>query len=81
VYLWKVTDEHQFYFPELLAEYLISKPREEDSYEGIIVIDGVPQVGPERLEKLRGVIKKMYGKFGEIINEHYPLDDKEVTKG
>jgi translation initiation factor 3 subunit B len=60
---------------------LISKPREEDSYEGIIIIDGVPQVGPERLEKLRGVIKKMYSKFGEIINEHYPLDEKNITKG
>ncbi|CAB3378909.1 Hypothetical predicted protein [Cloeon dipterum] len=70
-----ITDE------ELLAEFLIHRPREEDSYEGIIVVDGAPQVGPERLEKLKGVIKKMYGKFGTIINEFYPTDEKNVTKG
>jgi len=70
-----------FIFTELLADYLISKPREEDSYEGIIVVDGVPQVGPERLEKLKGVIKKMYSKFGPIINECYPVDEKNNTKG
>jgi translation initiation factor 3 subunit B len=46
----------------------------------VIVVDNVPQVGPDRLEKLKNVIHKIFSKFGKIINDYYPEEDGK-TKG
>uniref|UniRef100_A0AAZ3SXJ9 Eukaryotic translation initiation factor 3 subunit B n=1 Tax=Oncorhynchus tshawytscha TaxID=74940 RepID=A0AAZ3SXJ9_ONCTS len=40
--------------------------------DSVVVVDNVPQVGPERLEKLKNVIHKIPSKFGKITNEFYP---------
>ncbi|CAB3224414.1 unnamed protein product [Arctia plantaginis] len=66
---------------ELLADLLEQKPKESDSYENVIVVDGCPQVGPERLEKLQSVINKIFSKFGKIVNEYYPTQENGVTTG
>lgn len=68
-------------FAELLGHLLQLKPKETDGVEGVIVIDGAPQVGPDRIEKLKSVINKIFGKFGNIVNEHYPTNEKGETKG
>lgn len=57
------------------------KPKETDGVESVIVVDGVPQVGPDRLEKLQSVINKIFSKFGSIVNTHYPTNEKGHTKG
>ncbi|KOB71696.1 Eukaryotic translation initiation factor 3 subunit B [Operophtera brumata] len=66
---------------ELLADLLEQKPKESDGYENVIVIDGCPQVGPERLEKLQSVITKIFSKFGKIVNEYYPTQENGATAG
>lgn len=66
---------------ELLADILEQKPKESDGYENVIVVDGCPQVGPERLEKLQSVINKIFSKFGKIVNEYYPTTENGVTTG
>lgn len=75
----KLTLKH--FCPELVGDILCEKPEAIDGVDSIIVVDGVPQVGPERLEKLQSVIAKIYSKFGNIINEHYPMNEKDITKG
>ena len=47
----------------------------------MIVVDGVPVVGGDRVEKLKNVIRKIYGKFGKLVNEHYPMEENGSTKG
>ncbi|XP_063444701.1 eukaryotic translation initiation factor 3 subunit B-like [Mytilus trossulus] len=69
-----VTDE------ELLGDLLKSKPKESDGIDNIIVVDNVPEVGPDRQEKLSKVIRKLFEKFGKIVNEYYPTDG-DKTKG
>lgn len=64
-----------------MPELIRSKPREDTSFESVIVVDRIPQVGPERFEKLKTVLKKHFEKCGTIKNELYPKDEKEVTKG
>lgn len=49
--------------------------------ESVIIVDGVPSVGPERLEKLRNVVRKLFREFGTIINECYPMNKDGETKG
>uniref|UniRef100_A0A8C7MKJ4 Eukaryotic translation initiation factor 3 subunit B n=3 Tax=Salmoninae TaxID=504568 RepID=A0A8C7MKJ4_ONCKI len=51
--------------------------------DSVVVVDNVPQVGPERLEKLKNVIHKIFSKFGKITNEFYPTVDgpEGLTKG
>ena len=65
----------------LLDDILKQKPKETDGVESVIVVDGVPQVGPDRIEKLQSVINKIFSKFGNIVNTHYPTNDKGHTKG
>ena len=47
----------------------------------VIVVDNVPSVKADRLEKLRKVINKIMARFGEIVTEHYPADANGETKG
>uniref|UniRef100_A0A8C9LAJ6 Eukaryotic translation initiation factor 3 subunit B n=1 Tax=Pavo cristatus TaxID=9049 RepID=A0A8C9LAJ6_PAVCR len=65
---------------ELLGDVLKDQPQEADGIDSVIVVDNVPQVGPDRLEKLKNVIHKIFSKFGKIINEFYPEADGK-TKG
>ncbi|KAL1116208.1 hypothetical protein AAG570_005703 [Ranatra chinensis] len=71
----KISDE------ELLGDLLSERPCETDGFDNVIVIDGIPQVGPERFEKLQGVITRMYSKYGTIINVYYPKTENGHTKG
>nr|XP_003226093.1 PREDICTED: eukaryotic translation initiation factor 3 subunit B [Anolis carolinensis] len=65
---------------ELLGDILQERPQEADGIDSVIVVDNVPQVGPDRLEKLKNVIHKIFSKFGNITNEFYPEADGQ-TKG
>lgn len=71
---------YNLYFIELLEDWLKEKPKETDGIDNIIVVDGIPQVGPDRLEKLQNVIRKIYTKFGTIVTEYYP-EENGLTKG
>nr|CAG4642331.1 EOG090X01UY [Evadne anonyx] len=66
---------------DLMGDMMRSKPKETDGVESIIVVDGVPQVGPDRKEKLQNVLRKLFMKFGTVTNEHYPLTADGSTKG
>ncbi|XP_003318263.4 eukaryotic translation initiation factor 3 subunit B isoform X1 [Pan troglodytes] len=65
---------------ELLGDVLKDRPQEADGIDSVIVVDNVPQVGPDRLEKLKNVIHKIFSKFGKITNDFYPEEDGK-TKG
>jgi len=66
-----VTDE------ELCGDLLRKKPRETDGVESIIVVDGLPVVGEDRIDKLKGVVRKIFGKFGNITSEFFAPGDLE----
>merc|ERR1711962_1728074 len=66
---------------ELLGDLLRQKPKQTDGVESVIVVDGVPVVGSERVEKLKNVIRKIFKEFGNIINECYPVTEEGKTKG
>lgn len=67
---------------ELLGDILKQKPSETDGVESVIVVDNVPRVEPDKLEKLQSVINKVLGKFGPIVNQHYPMNENDgKTKG
>ena len=68
------------FFAELLGDILKEAPKKTDSLDSIIVVDNVPMVGPDRLEKLKNVIRKIFNKFGKVVSEFYPEEDGQ-TKG
>jgi translation initiation factor 3 subunit B len=65
---------------ELLGDLLRQKPKETDGIDSVIVVDNIPKVGPEKQEKLKNMIRKIFGKFGKIQTEYFPLDG-DTTKG
>ncbi|KAG8227382.1 hypothetical protein J437_LFUL000390 [Ladona fulva] len=67
-----ITDE------ELLGDLLENKPKELEGVDSLVVVDGVPQVGPDRLEKLQIVIRKFFSKSG-FINDYFP-EENGTTK-
>jgi len=46
----------------LMADLIRQKPKESDGMDSVIVVDGIPSVSSERLDKLKGVVRKIYGK-------------------
>ena len=67
-------------FSELLGDLLKTRPKESDGIDNIILVDNVPQVGPERQDKLKNVIHKIFEKFGKINREFFPVSG-DKTKG
>jgi translation initiation factor 3 subunit B len=65
---------------ELLADLLKQKPKESDGIDSVVVVDNIPKVGPEKQEKLKNMIRKIFGKFGKIQTEYFPLEG-DTTKG
>jgi len=68
---------------DLVGDILKKKPKETDGIDSVIVVDNVPQVEASgtKLPKLQNVISKIFGKFGKLINEHYPAHEGGKTKG
>ncbi|KAH0545731.1 eukaryotic translation initiation factor 3 subunit B-like [Cotesia glomerata] len=66
---------------DLLPDILAQKPQETDGIESVIIVDGTPQVEPERFEKFNNLINKLFSKFGTIVNKHYPKNEQGITKG
>lgn len=66
---------------ELLGDLLKTKPKDTDSIDSVIIVDNIPVVGQERLAKLQNVVKKIYEKFGKIVNDFYPMGPDDKTKG
>ena len=54
---------------------------EETSYDSIIVVDNAPKVGADRMGKLKSVLNKVFGRFGQIVSQEYPVDEEGVFKG
>ena len=71
------------YITDLVGDILKKKPKETDGIDSVIVVDNVPQVEASgtKLPKLQNVISKIFGKFGKLINEHYPAHEGGKTKG
>ncbi|GFR78417.1 eukaryotic translation initiation factor 3 subunit B, partial [Elysia marginata] len=65
----------------LLHDILKKKPKPSDSVDSVIIVDCIPKVGKDRLEKLKNVIKKLFSKFGTVVNTFYPVDEEGTTKG
>lgn len=66
---------------ELLGDVLQKKPKISDGVDTVIIVDGVPQVNPERFEKLKVVITKIFAQFGKITSDYYPKSENGHTKG
>ena len=46
----------------------------------MIIVDNIPQMGPDLLEKLQNVIYMIFSKFGEIRNDYYPEGDEKTKE-
>ena len=68
-------------FLELCGDILRLKPKESDGVENVIVVDGLPEVGEDRLEKLKTVIRKLFAKFGNVVSDQFPLSEEGISKG
>ncbi len=66
---------------ELVPDLLRIKPTEQTGLQNVIVVDRIPQVGPERQEKLKAVLAKHFAKCGKVMNEYYAVDENNTTKG
>lgn len=68
-------------FSDLIGDLMGKRPKETDGVESIVVVDGVPQVGADRLAKLQNVLGKLFKNYGTITNSYYALNDDGSTKG
>ena len=66
-------------FIELVGDILETRPKESDSLDTVIIVDNIPVVGPDRIDKLKNIIRKVFSKFGNVVNEYYPEKDGKTT--
>ena len=66
---------------DLLGDFLANKPSETDAFSNVVIVDGIPQVGPERIDKLKNVITSYFAKVGKIVSDYYPKDEDGNVKG
>lgn len=67
---------------ELLPHLYCKKPREQDGFGSVIVVDNIPVVGADRIKKLKTVLTKIFSEFGKFVGEpFYPVDENGNTKG
>lgn len=66
---------HIMLFAELLPDILDKQPKAADGIDAVVVVDCVPIVGPDRLNKLKIVLSKIFSKFGKIHSDFYPKKD------
>lgn len=66
---------------DLMPDLMEQQPKESDGVDSVVVVDGTPVVGAERVDKLKSVIRKIFSKLGNVVNEHYPTDEEGKTKG
>ncbi len=66
---------------DLMPDLMSARPRESDGVDSVIVVDGSPEVAADRVDKLKGVIRKIFNKVGNLVNEHYPVTEEGKTKG
>lgn len=66
---------------ELLEDLYRHRPLEAAGLESVIVVDNIPVVGAERLEKLKNVLNSVFHHFGEIKSIEIPVDEEGKTKG
>jgi translation initiation factor 3 subunit B len=52
----------------LMPDLLSKRPKESDGVDNVVVVDGIPIVGAERLEKLKGVLRKIFSKVNDVTN-------------
>lgn len=64
-----------------MPDLMKGKPVEETGYDNIIVVDNAPKVGPDRMGKLQAILRKVFGRFGKIMSEDYPIDENGTFKG
>lgn len=65
----------------MLADLLKDQPVEETGLQNIIVVDNAPKVGADRMAKLQSILNKVFGRFGKIVTQDYPVDEEGVFKG
>lgn len=53
----------------------------ELGFAKIIVVDNTPQVPPEKYEKLKSVLLKVFSAFGTVTDLYMPQGDDGNTKG
>jgi len=65
----------------LLKDLLADRPTIETGYDCVIVVDNAPKVGPERMEKLKNILNKIFARFGKIEHQYFPVDENNLFKG
>jgi translation initiation factor 3 subunit B len=69
---------------EIVADILRDRPTLVDLAPCCIVVDNLPQVGPDRIEKLKGILLKKFTPELDKADKpaiHMPVDAKGLTKG
>lgn len=63
-----------------MGDFIRKKPKPTDGIDNVIVVDNIPQVGTDRVEKLKNVIHKLFSKFGKVVKDFCPMEN-DMTKG
>ena len=46
----------------LMPDLLRQRPKESDGVDNVVLVDGIPSVSADRLEKLKSVLRKIFSK-------------------
>ena len=53
----------------LMPDLLRQRPKESDGVDNVVLVDGIPSVSADRLEKLKSVLRKIFSKVSRCFPE------------
>ena len=56
-------------------------PRKHENLNNVVIVDNLPKVDPDKLTKLKGVVERIYNRYGAFRRDYYPKDQDGHTKG
>lgn len=56
----------------MLEDVLRAKPNEDESIDAVVVVDGIPKVGQDKLPRLKNVLTTVFSKVGKVLSDYYP---------
>ncbi|KAI6659042.1 Eukaryotic translation initiation factor 3 subunit B [Oopsacas minuta] len=67
----------------IMLHHRLESPEVSKEFDSIIIVENIPQIDPkgEKMEKLEIILRKIFSRFGKIVNIYFAKETNAMLKG